>query len=163
MIVICGWRTMGKVDEVENQYALTKFFHLFWLPIVPSGSVWILDHASGSGHAIKMHGKSIFAAYVRWWGSIIGGLCALGAIQTANIALGVVATALLALVVASWRWSRPVPSSATDELAGLIAARITAELAGDKFTPRPTPTLGLTIDLVLRRDGLRKNFVVTSW
>lgn len=54
----------------------------------------------------------------------------------------------------------PVSCRVTDELAARIAARLTDELAGDKFAPRTAPKLGLTIDLVLRRTGFRKAFVV---
>jgi hypothetical protein len=109
MIVIYGWRTMGSVDEIDDQYALTKFFHLFWLPIVPYGSVWITDHGSRSGHPIKLYGKSVVAGYARWWGLIGAGLCSLIAAQTSaatSVGCWILAAALVGTAAWSWRWGR---------------------------------------------------------
>ncbi len=109
MVVIFGWRTMGKVDEAANQYALTKFFHVFWLPIVPYGSVWVLDHASSSGHAMKLYDKSVIAAYARWWGLIGAAMFTLVATQSSGgttAACAVIAAMLVGLAARSWRWGR---------------------------------------------------------
>jgi hypothetical protein len=54
----------------------------------------------------------------------------------------------------------PSQTLLADELAQRIATQLTSELLGDKFTPRTIPKLGLAIDLILRRDGFFKSFVV---
>lgn len=131
MIVIYGWRTMGKVDAVDNQYALTKFFHVFWLPIVPYGSVWIVDHGTSSGHEIKLYGKSILAAYARWWGLIIGGLCVALAAQGDGIGWWITAGVMLGLAIWSATWGRMKDRTLSDANLAAFGTRCEPKLLQD--------------------------------
>ena len=47
MIVIWGTRNAGKVDQREGQYALTRFAHVYWLPLFPVSSLWVTRDGYG--------------------------------------------------------------------------------------------------------------------
>ena len=70
MIVIWGTRRVGKIDHRDGQYALTRFAHVYWLPLLPIGAVWMtgLD----TGHAIKLSARGVLAGYARTWGLLLG-------------------------------------------------------------------------------------------
>ncbi len=72
MIIIWGTRNAGKVDHRDGQYALTRFAHVYWMPLFPVSSIWVTG--DGVGHTMKMSGKSVFAAYARSWGLLLAGL-----------------------------------------------------------------------------------------
>lgn len=99
MIVIWGTRNAGKVDHREGQYALTRFAHVYWLPLFPVSAMWVTR--DGFGHEMKMSGKSVLAGYARTWGPLLGilGVAGVGG-STGFVAalVGVVAAAL------SWAW-----------------------------------------------------------
>ena len=102
MIVIYGTRFYGQVDGHEGQRQLTKFFHIYYLPLIPVGTLWVtrdLDRGY-NGHAVKMSGRSVVAGYARVWGP----LAAVGSIATGGIGGIVAGGALAALSVWSWTW-----------------------------------------------------------
>ena len=72
MFVVYGTRNGGKVDQHGDQYALTRFFHIYWMPLFPVSSIWVTR--DGMGHSMKMSGKSVFAGYARSWGALIAAL-----------------------------------------------------------------------------------------
>jgi hypothetical protein len=102
MIVIYGTRFYGQVDSHAGQRQLTKFFHIYYVPIVPVGTLWVtreLDRGY-SGHAVQMSGRSVLAGYARVWGPI----AAIGAIAAGNAGGIIAAGALAALSVWTWTW-----------------------------------------------------------
>src|SRR5688572_9675502 len=68
MFVIYGTRLMGKVDHVENLgYVSTQFFHLNFVPLVPTGSYLILAENGDDfrGVSLPLSFKSILVAWLR--------------------------------------------------------------------------------------------------
>lgn len=106
-VLIYGTRDYGRVDEHANEYAHTRFFHLWFLPIFPTGSTWITGEAATGplGHQIKLYGKSVAACYLRVWGPVIALLTAVGGLQ-GHLPVLVVAAAMIAGTVWSWTWLR---------------------------------------------------------
>lgn len=76
MIFIYGVELYGKVHAREGQYIATRFFHVFFLPLLPLGSVHILGREPGQTHMSKvelpLHGLSIITAYMRTWAPLLG-------------------------------------------------------------------------------------------
>jgi hypothetical protein len=102
MIVIYGTRFYGEVDRHGGQRQLTRFFHIYYVPIIPVGTLWVtrdLDEGY-SGHAIAMSGRSVVAGYARIWGP----LAAIGAIAAGSVGGVVAAGALAGLCAWSWTW-----------------------------------------------------------
>lgn len=70
MILIWGQRLYGKCERVPGEfYVATKFFHLWYIPLIPLGS-WVVIEGSDvedgwSGTPLSMVGKSVFFAYLR--------------------------------------------------------------------------------------------------
>lgn len=100
MIVIWGTRRVGKIDHRDGQYALTRFAHVYWLPLFPVGAVWITRE--GYGHSMQMSARGVLAGYARTWGAILGaaGVAGVGGAAGFAVALAAVGTAALSL---SWR------------------------------------------------------------
>jgi len=96
MIVIWGTRTAGKTDQREGQYALTRFAHVYWIPLFPVSAMWVTR--DGVGHQTKMSGKSVVAGYARTWGPIFtaAGICGLVSLPVAIVAVSLTALA--------WAW-----------------------------------------------------------
>ncbi len=107
MIVIWGTRRVGTIDKREGQYALTRFAHVYWLPLFPVGAVWITR--DGYGHAMKMSGRGVAAGYARTWGPLLGvaGVAGAGGMAGFVVALAAVSTAAL-----SWSWRKPATKAA---------------------------------------------------
>src|SRR5688572_612709 len=109
MIIIFGTRHYGMVDRHVGQYAVTRVFHLYYLPILPLGTMWVTAKNGDalSGHKVSFYGRSIAAAFLRPWGIGVGVLCGLlgiGALQRGDTGGGIgflVAAATLA-ALAFW-------------------------------------------------------------
>ncbi|HEX2689000.1 MAG TPA: hypothetical protein VHN14_20400 [Kofleriaceae bacterium] len=102
MIVIYGTRFYGQVDSYGGQRQLTKFFHIYYVPLIPVETLWVtreLDQGY-SGHAVQMSGKSVLAGYARVWGPV----AAIGAIAAGSVGGIIAAGALAALSAWTWTW-----------------------------------------------------------
>jgi hypothetical protein len=101
MIVIYGTRFYGEVDGYGGQRQLTKFFHIYYVPLVPVDTLWVTREVDGGyrGHAVQMSGRSVLAAYARVWGPV----AAVGSFIAGSVG-GIIAGAAL-LAVAGWTWS----------------------------------------------------------
>jgi hypothetical protein len=73
-----GTRLSGKVDQFAGSYIATRFFHIYYVPLVPMSSWLVLR--DGSGVAIPLNLRSVAAAYLR-------GVATLAAIGTLIAAL----------------------------------------------------------------------------
>ncbi len=112
MIIIFGRRAYGRVEVSGTTFVLTEFVHLWYLPIVPTGSHVVLSReANGLVHNVPMgrlHGVSVLAAYLRTWGALGIVLCIAGALAGSEDGwLGampwlVSAAGLAAAVVVAW-------------------------------------------------------------
>jgi len=104
MLIVYGTRHYGKVEDHDCQYAVTRFAHVYFVPLFPLESFWVTGEEEDGfrGHPVRLSGKSVAAGYLRVWGPIlaIGGVASGG---LAGIAGGVVAAGLSAW---SWAWRR---------------------------------------------------------
>ncbi|HKE14335.1 MAG TPA: hypothetical protein VKB80_05710 [Kofleriaceae bacterium] len=100
MLVIFGTRYCGEVDSHCGQGQLTRFFHIYHVPIVPLETKWMTeDLAYGrNGHDVAWSIRSVVAGYMRTWGPLValGGLAGGGSF--------VASAALLALTAWTWTW-----------------------------------------------------------
>jgi hypothetical protein len=101
MIVIYGTAFYGKVDNHGGQHQLTKFFHVYYVPLIPVGTLWATENLDEGyrGHGVRMSGRSVLAGYARVWGP----LAAVGGLVTGG--LGGVAFAVTAAVLCAWSWT----------------------------------------------------------
>lgn len=102
MLVIYGTRFYGEVDSYGGQRQLTRFFHIYYMPLLPVDTLWVtrdLDEGH-SGHPVKMSGRSLLAGYTRVWGPV----AAIGAFLAGSVSGMVIAGALVALSVWTWSW-----------------------------------------------------------
>jgi hypothetical protein len=102
MIVIYGTRFYGEVDNHGGQRQLTKFFHIYWVPLVPIGTMWVTRDVEGghNGHPVAMSGRSIVAGYARVWGPVAG----IAAAMAGSVGGLVAAGGLIALSMWTWTW-----------------------------------------------------------
>jgi hypothetical protein len=104
VIVIYGQRTYGAVDEQAGQYAVTKFAHIYYLPIIPTGSVWITGPERGIPTPLNF--KSIAAGYLRTWGIGLGGLFVVLGLAGSGVLVALLGVLCAALSIATWKWSK---------------------------------------------------------
>jgi hypothetical protein len=87
MIIIGGSSLYGRVDKVPGLFHVaTQFAHIFWLPVIPLGSIIILEENAHGYRGVKygLSGRSVLAAYLRSWPLLaaVGLLTAAGLILT---------------------------------------------------------------------------------
>jgi uncharacterized membrane protein len=109
MIVIYGTKFYGEVDRHGGQRQLTKFFHIYYVPLVPVSTLWVTREVEGgySGHAVKMSGRSVLAGYTRVWApiaAIVAFIYGGGVGVGAGIAAFAATAALIGLLMWTWSW-----------------------------------------------------------
>lgn len=115
-MIVFGTRFFGKVDVVPNLFHVaTNFFHIYYLPLIPTGSMLVLGQSGNhvNGVKIPLSGKSILMAWGRVACVIAMIFFGLGAIVIAGdqeTVLAVMFAALSAtailLLVMSYKWKR---------------------------------------------------------
>lgn len=105
-VIIYGIRNYGVVDAHRGEYATTRFFHLWFAPLIPTGSTWITGSGpiGEVGHSIKLHGKSVAAGYLRVWGAVAAIANLAAGLSTTHIGHFVAAAIAAALCAWSWSW-----------------------------------------------------------
>lgn len=150
MILIWGKGLYGKVDEVPGLfYVATQFGHLWYIPLVPTGSYLVLgkDGERWQGVKVSFSFKSFAIAWLRALGILAVLVCGLmtAILATDNQPFAVpliVAAVALAVVVATYvvkKITRPSyeRAHALGELAGLNErGRIMLDLAYGVITDR---------------------------
>lgn len=162
MIIIYGTRFYGQVDSYAGQHQLTKFFHIYYVPLIPVSTLWVtreLDRRY-NGHAVQMSGRSVLAGYARVWGPV----AMIGALAAGSAGSIVAAGMLAALSAWSWTWhsirgareqrrsdfhllafgTRCDPLKMEDQLASALQADVAqrwAQVAGGS-TPEDVARLG---------------------
>ncbi|HUJ57087.1 MAG TPA: hypothetical protein VLX92_01280 [Kofleriaceae bacterium] len=142
MIVIYGRRSGGKVDGRDGQYAITKFIHVYYLPLVPAGGFWVTS--DGYGHTMKLSARSVIAGYARTWAPLLGiaGLVAIGGIAGAIVA---VAGAGAAVATLAWTQLRDPAAQRRSDLSQLaFRTRCDARLLPDELAA------GMRVDAAAR-------------
>ena len=112
-VIIYGVRPYGTVEAHGGEHAETHFFHIWFVPLIPTSSHWITQrtHEGSRGYSIDMHGKSVLAGYLRVWGPIIA-LATFGVGLAGKPAALLVSAIAIALTVVAWTW-RNVRSEAS--------------------------------------------------
>ena len=102
MIVIYGRRSYGRVDEHGGEYAQTAFAHIYYMPLIPVSSFWVNRSVGGTNYGlpIKLHWRSVAAAYLRTWAIVV----AIGLLLSPSVITGVFAMGLIAASVMSYTW-----------------------------------------------------------
>ncbi len=120
MLIIYGTRNAGVIDRCGATYISTRFFHIYWLPIIPLGSQLMLDEPGNRAVSVGLNGRSVLAAYVRAWGVVAAlafGAGALGGLEDfADDPVAVLVPAVLALA-----------SALAVALSWAVLGRLTAE------------------------------------
>jgi hypothetical protein len=121
MVIIYGTRPYGDVEHCHGEYAATRFFHLYWMPLFPvSSTMWVQQHDDDHfrGHRMRWSWKSLAAAYLRTWGLLLGcvilipGLLAFSgelARIPAYVASLLLGASLVGAAAYSWTWRRLSP------------------------------------------------------
>jgi hypothetical protein len=102
MFVIYGTGFYGQVDSRGGQHQLTRFFHVYYVPLFPVGTVWATQRLESGyqGHGVRMSGRSVLAGYARVWAP----LAAVGALVTGSVGGLIAAAGLGALCAWTWTW-----------------------------------------------------------
>ncbi|HEX5059164.1 MAG TPA: hypothetical protein VFV99_07375, partial [Kofleriaceae bacterium] len=100
-VIIYGERRYGTVEAYGGEYAQTRFFHIWFVPLIPVGSHWMTSR--NAGYTIGLHGKSVLAAYGRVWGPAIALGTFVAGVGGNPLMLLFSALAIAATVVA-WSW-----------------------------------------------------------
>jgi hypothetical protein len=109
MMVIHGIDRFGRIESGGGEYLVTRFHHLFLVPIIPIGSEWITENDGTRllGRPCRLSWRSVLTAYARAWGVIAAAALVLwiAALGGGPIALGVAA---IAVYVGRMYWRRPL-------------------------------------------------------
>ena len=117
-VIIYGVRDYGRVDSHAGEYAQTRFFHVWFAPLFPVGSSWVTGPRPDgtNAHGIKLHAKSVAAAYLRMWAPLIAIGCiaaafgshppdnVLASLPPLRIVPFIAGVVLLGLSALSYRW-----------------------------------------------------------
>ena len=106
MVIVYGTRFYGKVRACGSSYLATQFVHIYYVPLIPTGTHLVLEqNGDGSFRGIKapFSFKSMMAAYLRVWGPlaiILAIISAIGAVEeVSDDALGIVIVGALSAIV----------------------------------------------------------------
>ena len=73
MVIVWGQRMYGRIDKLAGSYVGTRFFHIYYLPLIPLSSWLVLEeHDKGSflGMRVPLQLRSVLAAWLRIFGVI---------------------------------------------------------------------------------------------
>jgi hypothetical protein len=102
MLIVYGSRHYGKIDDHDGEFAVTRFAHIYFVPLIPLGSIWVTgeDEEGLRGHPVRFSGKSVLAGYARIWGPLlaVGGIASGGLVGIAG------AAAAGGVTLWSWMW-----------------------------------------------------------
>jgi hypothetical protein len=101
MLIIYGSRWCGQVDTQEGQCQLTRFAHIYWMPILPVGTMWATSKVDKGfqGHKVRWSWRSVLAGYARFWGPVVT------LFGIAQLSLDGALTATIAASLCAWSWT----------------------------------------------------------
>ncbi len=106
MIIHFGKAPYGKVEELDESFVFTTFFHVWRVPLVPLESYLVCAKAGPVLH-IPMHRRSVIAAYVRLPLFVAGAAALIGGIGESSLPASLLGVVLLALFAfAKVRWGK---------------------------------------------------------
>jgi hypothetical protein len=133
MVIVWGQRMYGRVDKFAGSHLATRFFHIYYLPLIPLSS-WLVLEEHGEGHftgiEVKMQLRSVLAAWLRVFAPI-GFLASVFMLfdsfgpTSGGPPFIPVAQTLLACVLAGYAWFKLGKLSATERAARVAYAEHT--------------------------------------
>ncbi len=103
MVIIWGTTQAGKIDEVPGMFhVITQFGHLYYIPLIPTGSFVVLEQLPDGG----FRGTSIGLSFKSWLVAWLRAGCVLAII--ASIIAGIVVVAEAKNQGVNWGWVGPV-------------------------------------------------------
>lgn len=126
MFIVWGQRMYGRVDRFAGSYVATRFFHIYYLPLIPLSS-WLVLEDQGKGNflglQVPMQARSVLVAWSRVV-SIVLLLASLPAFLDMRMQAGSVAVAALSTIAtaaaALFAWFRLGKLSAEDKVARVV-------------------------------------------
>ena len=136
MVLVFGERLGGRIDGHEGQYGCTRFFHILFLPIIPTAGLWAVSEERDEAHETRYNLRSIVSGYLRTWGPAL----TIGQIYWGG-SPGVVTYTLLGLAFATYKWwnlrgrkSQLMATMTAQALGSACPTRLlTSELAKSKL------------------------------
>ena len=101
MIVIYGSMLLGKVREMGTTSVVTRFAHIYYLPLVPTQTHLVLERLPNDRfHSVPlpMNAASVFCGYARVWGPIVSAI-GLFMLAAAHASVAEILTGLFVLSV----------------------------------------------------------------
>jgi hypothetical protein len=151
MVIFYGTNTFGPVDEIDNVGRVeTRFFHVWFLPLIPLGSLFVVDGDDERAVRVPFSFKSLMTAWLRaafgWSGFALLAFAAYHAIETGK-AVPIVASAVAAIgsLVVFWLIGRLMarcsPARRTELLAHMGIAAPPAPPARISQPPLPVASV----------------------
>lgn len=107
MFVVFGTRPYGRIDSHDGEHQVTRFGHLWYVPIIPLGSYWVMGEAAIE---TPLRAKSMLAGYGRVTAPAVAGLILVSVGPFSVAAALLCAAPLLVLSALAWTW-RALPAS----------------------------------------------------
>ena len=111
MVVIWGQRMYGRIDRFGGSHVATRFFHIYYVPLIPLSSWLVLEEqAEGGflGSRVPLQLRSVLLTWTRV-ASVLAALGAMGSVlamraatPSALFGTGLYVAAAMALVVYAW-------------------------------------------------------------
>jgi len=99
MVLVFGERLGGRIDGHEGQYGCTRFFHILFLPLIPTAGLWVISEERDEAHETRYNLRSIVSGYLRTWIPVL----AIGQFYLGG-SPGLATFSLLALALATYGW-----------------------------------------------------------
>jgi hypothetical protein len=147
MIIFYGTNTFGPVDEIENVGRVeTRFFHVWFLPLIPLGSHFVLDGDDDHALRVPFSFKSLASAWMRaalgWGGVALAAYAGYQAFGSGAVVRGAAsALAAVASFVAFWLVGRMMARCTKDRRVELLRHM------GIAAPPPPPPVVQLAPQL----------------
>jgi len=78
MVIVWGQRMYGRIDKLAGSYVGTRFFHIYYLPLIPLSS-WLVLEEQGQGSfvgtQVPLQLRSVLAAWLRIFGTLYFVVC----------------------------------------------------------------------------------------
>jgi hypothetical protein len=120
VLIVYGWRWYGNAFARRGHGARTKGFHVFYIPFVPMGQMWVTDQVGNRlrGMPMKWSWKAAISTVGLQWGAIAAGI--------ASSITPLAAVPVIGGAIAGWAWAFKGTRSPTgrDELRRALTAEV---------------------------------------
>jgi len=85
MVIVWGQRMYGRIDKIAGSFVATRFFHIYYVPLIPLSSWLVLeDHGEGNflGTQVPLQLRSVMAAWLRVFGTLYFIACAVALLSS---------------------------------------------------------------------------------